>query len=259
MFSVIRKRIGLVVAGLLAALCPMLMAPSGGFPSTPTFQQITAASTAGRSCPGFSTTNTTSACFTTNVSGHSNWAAVVSPQGGSLNELGLLVTGGGAAIDQTDTIFRVDGGNVAGAFIVDGLGGISELGADATFRNSSITITFATAQIPNCTATGTNSTLTLHRAGKIVVASVGGTAGTCTTTGGTTNLATTNTPVPVGFRPATATQCGSGSITNSVNPGGMPGFFCVSTSGNLQFFSLPATGATSMGILAGGSFYYTLD
>lgn len=44
MLKLIRNRAGLVLAGLVAALCPMLMAPSGGFPSNPTFQTLMARS-----------------------------------------------------------------------------------------------------------------------------------------------------------------------------------------------------------------------
>jgi len=40
MLKLIRNRAGLVLAGLIAALCPMLMAPSGGFPSYPFFQGV---------------------------------------------------------------------------------------------------------------------------------------------------------------------------------------------------------------------------
>jgi hypothetical protein len=40
MLKIIRGRAGLVLAGLVAALCPMLMAPTGGFPSRPTFQAV---------------------------------------------------------------------------------------------------------------------------------------------------------------------------------------------------------------------------
>jgi hypothetical protein len=40
MLKLIRNRAGLVLAGLLAALAPMLMAPTGGFPSRPQFQAV---------------------------------------------------------------------------------------------------------------------------------------------------------------------------------------------------------------------------
>ena len=40
MLKLIRNRAALVLAGLIAALCPMLMAPSGGFPSRPLFQAV---------------------------------------------------------------------------------------------------------------------------------------------------------------------------------------------------------------------------
>lgn len=40
MLKLIRNRTGLVLAGLIAALCPMLMAPTGGFPSRPLFQAV---------------------------------------------------------------------------------------------------------------------------------------------------------------------------------------------------------------------------
>lgn len=40
MLTLIRNRAGLVLAGLLAALAPMLMAPTGGLPSRPLFQAV---------------------------------------------------------------------------------------------------------------------------------------------------------------------------------------------------------------------------
>lgn len=41
MLRLIRNRAALVLAGLVAVLCPMLMAPSGGFPYRPTFGAVT--------------------------------------------------------------------------------------------------------------------------------------------------------------------------------------------------------------------------
>jgi len=119
MLTLLRKRAGLVLVGLIAACAPLLMAPSGGIPSILNLQGLTVNSTAGRTCPSNGGSNTTSSCHTTTVSGHGNWAAVVSPQGGAGNELGLLVDTG-ATSNSTDVALRVSAGgataiNVTGA------------------------------------------------------------------------------------------------------------------------------------------------
>jgi hypothetical protein len=240
-------------AGALAQVVP------GGLPSFVSFRALTVNSTSGRACPGQGHNNTTSACFTTSVSGHSNWSAVISPQGGSGNELGLFVDGGTSALASSDTIFRVDGGNIGSALQVTGDGSVTQQGFDANVRDSgAVTITFATAQMPNCTGTGTNTNINFHKIGKVVTGLVSANA-TCTTTGGTTNVQTNNTPVPAGFRPATSTTCGAALVTTSVNPGGQMGDICVTTTGNLQIFTVPTTGSTSIGTIGLATFTYTLD
>jgi hypothetical protein len=60
MLKLIRNRAGLVLAGLLAALVPMLMAPTGGFPANPTFQSVNVGSTTSTTpSQYFATTNST--------------------------------------------------------------------------------------------------------------------------------------------------------------------------------------------------------
>lgn len=55
MLKLIRNRAALIVAGLVAGLAPMLMAPSGGYPSRPTFQQVTSVNTEAYTAKGTAT------------------------------------------------------------------------------------------------------------------------------------------------------------------------------------------------------------
>lgn len=49
MLKLIRNRAALVLAGIIASLCPLLMAPSGGYPSNPQFQTVGITQTGGGS------------------------------------------------------------------------------------------------------------------------------------------------------------------------------------------------------------------
>jgi hypothetical protein len=119
MLQLIRKRVGLFVAGLLAALCPMLMAPSGGFPSQPTFQLATVNASVARACPSGANSGTT--CLANNVStGHVAWALAVETNGAAGNNLGLLISA--PTSNTTDNLLRVNGNGGATALNIDGSG-----------------------------------------------------------------------------------------------------------------------------------------
>jgi len=118
MLKLIRTRVALFAAGLVAALCPMLMAPTGGYPSQPTFLAATVNGTAGRTCGA----NTSSACFLNTTVGHTSWAAYVQPTNTAGNTLGLYINCSGNA---TDTCFRVDTAAGAPTVKIDGAGGLT--------------------------------------------------------------------------------------------------------------------------------------
>jgi hypothetical protein len=139
MLQLIRRRAALFLVGLVAALAPMLMAPSGGFPSRPLFQSVAISSTTGVTCPGGA--DTAHLCVNNNTPGHTAWSQVIRPAGGAGNILGLYIAGPTA--NSTDTLFRVD------------------TAAGTTFRIAGDgTMTGATPAPIVCTGTGAPCSLT---------------------------------------------------------------------------------------------------
>lgn len=164
------KRFRLTLIAAFAALLPMLMAPTGGFPVRPIFQAIT------------------------------------------VNNINLTPTDSGT-----------------------------------------ITWSFQTAT-SNCSVSGTDATLKLHKLGKVVTVVIL-TSGNCTTAA-TISILTNNTPIPAAFRPTITQSCTPAVVNIAASP--VPGYFCVNSTGNIVLNILSGT-ATVWAIGGTYTFSYTTD
>lgn len=239
MLQLIRKRAGLVLAGLIAALCPMLMAPTGGVSQVQSAFEVIGS----RACTGG---DTAGLCVTHTQSAHNKWAIALRPQGGAGNILGELITCAG---NSTDTCFRVD--TTAGtSFSIKGDGSVT--GVPASVDSGALTWSFQTGT-STCTANGSNATVFLHKIGNVVIG-YSTTGGSCTIASAQTQ-STNNTPVPAGFRPSSGSSCGPGIATGASLTAG---YVCVSAVGNFSVTTL-GSAVTLLGLDNAETFTYTVD
>jgi hypothetical protein len=103
----------------------------------------------------------------------------------------------------------------------------------------------------NCSVSGTNASVSLHRIGKLVVGVITA-SGSCTTAATATH-ATTNAPVPAAFRPTLSQSCSMALAGNN-----FAGYICVNSSGNFSATILSGTSTTFL-LQVGQTFTYTLD
>lgn len=224
----------LFLIGLFAAILPALMAPTGGYPSNPTFQTVTVngTSTTGRAHVCNTAATATNKCMGIDVNTSGGFEIFVEndTHGGVSNAL-TINRSGAVATGMTFT-------TASGA-------------ADLTATDSGAVTWSLQTGTSNCTVNGTNATVQLHRIGKNVTGTITA-AGNCTIASGT-QVATTNTPVPAAFRPAASSQCGVALVNV---PGVVVGWICVTSAGNLSANNTSAV--TTLGP-QGSSFSYTLD
>lgn len=240
-----RIKIALALLAIVAA--PLLMAPSGGYPTVAYFTKVTitrnATSSGDRALSvmaptgdarfGAVSTATGNAFLHLDTSGSANWIV------GNRRSDGHFVVSN-AQDFSTPVLDIPTGGATTVPTAVD---------------SGSVTITFTTVA-SNCSINGSNGTVLLHKIGKIVVGHVSAT-GSCTTAA-TTQWQSNNTPIPAAFRPATATSCGSGNlVTNEATGDGQNGQMCVTTTGNLLLASFAS--ATSFALGSGSNWTYSLD
>jgi hypothetical protein len=229
LLKLIRNRAGLVLAALVAALCPMLMAPTGGFPFTPTFGQVTIVG-----APGF---------------GHFE---AFGPGVGGLGMVGVANAANGMCGSPAvsgDVCLRAS----AGRILASTNNGASS--ADISPADSgAVSISLALAN-STCSVAGGTGTLQLHKIGKIVSAT--STVGANCTITASTQMSTTNTPIPAAYRPVAPLACGAMEIQSAATPTG--GFACVGTGGNLTVTVFGSATVTNLGFPTDSTFTYTLD
>jgi hypothetical protein len=226
----------------------------GGFPSRPTFQNVTIRGAS----PALTLKGLAVGAAST---AYEQFTDSAGTRIGYVGDAGASDTN--ITLDSDSGTVRLVTNGGAHSAVYDGTGTLSLDGvAVAAFADSgTLTWSFSTGQ-STCTVSGTNATFVLHKiAPKAVMGTILG-SGSCTIAAASSQ-GTTNAPVPAAFRPATGTSCGAAgngvSITGGAN---VTGSVCVNPSGNINLMLVSATtptNVTTIGINGTNSFYYTLD
>jgi hypothetical protein len=150
MLKLIRNRAGLVLAGLIAALCPMLMAPSGGFPSSPTFQNVVVQNSSGTNLDICNTSGAANnKCFNLRAGGSGTSFAISLENDAHVLGTNGLVISRNAGLSTLATVAIGDGtdkpavtvnGSTLPRFaygVINGLGGCSVVAGSSTIPTAS--------------------------------------------------------------------------------------------------------------------------
>lgn len=225
---------GIAAAAALAAVLPLLMAPSGGFPSRPTFQAVTVVGNAtGASCGAG---GGTALC----VKGFQNAASLIVDGSSTTGQsLGLATLAGTNSSDYSLLVMNQAGTSTY--LKVDGAGNITTPNAASTPWN--VTGTYTATLSTGCTTTPT-ATAKWARAGSIVTIAFGS-FGTCTSN---STLRSLDASVPAGERPSSTQDVVIGYAED--NGAKVPAVCArVQTSGVIDF----DTGGTTGGSCAGAN------
>ncbi len=239
MFKLIRNRAGLVLAALVAALCPMLMAPTGGLPARPQFSSVTVQNS-----------DTTGSIVRINQNNSLNDPLVeFDSVGVNKAYIGVAGTTGNLAAGSIagDVVIRTQGGNVR----------LSTNSGASSAPIAPVTGTY-TGTFTGCTAGVTET---------ISYTVLGGPPGGIVIVGANGNVCTSNatsfsiTGAPASIRPSTGTTCNAQYISSAQDNGAIGnGTISVSlnTAGTLQFQkNASLTGWTAAGTKGDGPWTIT--
>jgi hypothetical protein len=227
-------------SGLLAfgALLPLLMAPTGGFPTIVSLFGI-------RLNPNSLTAPTSLIRADQQIQ-----YSILGPNGTGKSGPGIVCRWDGATANRFCQLGTYDNSNV---FTSQFQFGDTSLAANTFIDSASVTWSFQTAT-SNCSVNGSDATLLFHKVGKIVAATVTN-PGSCTIPSGPSQT-TTNATLPALFRPTgtrnAVTFCSAGGTIQACT-------VTISPTGSFTLSNLPGSNVTTYILSNTGSFAYTLD
>jgi hypothetical protein len=274
----VKRAIGLIALALTLGAVPMLMGPSGGYPSRPQFQAVGVGTTApaiaglinltGNATTGFTqiSRNTSNGATSFNSWRLQNDASHTAQIGqtSSTAASAFVYTGG----PTTEQMFLGTNENVPVSFGVNGVE-VMRLTSAGIFGASSVSITptsgtfSSTPQATGCTTFTIN--LSYKKIGAMVVLKVLSRTGFPAACSGGTMIDNSGA-IPVSLRPTTNTNAPSnGLFTN--NATSVPGCLILTSGGNLNWAIVDGTGCNSGGWTGvgnrdfgvGSTFVYSTD
>ncbi len=245
----LKRRVALIAAACLAALCPMLMAPSGGFPSQPQFVAVGVGTAPGSAGTLSLSHNAASASDRT--------VNATAPSGDS--RLGTLSTATGNAFIDLDTAgtanWVIGNRRSDGHLVISNAQDFSVPVLDmptggATTVPTAVSGTFSSTLTNGCTTTP-SATVTYVKTGNVVTLRWPATSWSCTSNALAHN---TDASIPAAIRPSTS-RCASPMIFENNGVLGVLGEVYVTSAGVLQFGTASntdcsLTGASSVNAFA---------